>query len=233
MNFVNIRRVDAAENGTANEQFVVPAVSIMTPQGKKLIPNPSGNESMVFGTLEDAETAVRLAGFDYIFEGRKTYTVGRHTTSAHAIVHPADPLRASVLVLIDRLRDREPTVIGNAAFALGELNAGEAIVPLTEILGHDDPSIRKSVAEALAKLGPKALAALRRNWQDYRQSKQKDAPYARLTIMTAYTTMFQMGYLPVDEVLPQILEGLQDESWLVRAQAALVIGHAAQHLKSE
>lgn len=233
MSFVNIRRLDKAETGLDHDQFVVPAVSIMTQQGKKLIPNPAGNEVYVFDSLEDAEATVRRAGFDYIFEGRKTYTVGRQAGPSQVVVHPADPLRASVMILMERLRDREPTVISNAAFALGELNASEAIQPLCDILGHDDPTIRKSVAEALAKLGPKALVPLRRTWQDYRQSKQKDAPYVRLTIMATYTLMFQLGYLPVDDTLPQILEGLQDESWLVRAQAALVIGNAAQHLKND
>jgi len=233
VSFVNIRRLDKEETGHTHDQFVVPAVSIMTQQGKKLIPNPSGNEIYIFDSLEDAEDAVRRAGFDYIFEGRKTYTVGRQSGPTQVMVHPADPLRASILILMDRLRDREPSVISNAAFALGELNAAEAIPSLCEILGHDDPTIRKSVADALAKLGPKAVAPLRRAWQDARQSKQKDAPYTRLTIMTTYTMMFQLGYLPVDDTLPQVLEGLQDESWLIRAQAALVIGNAAQHLKND
>lgn len=226
MSFVHIKKIQQRDPqlGVLREVYAVPSVAIVTPQGKKLIPNPSGQEATLFDTLEEAQQAVRLAGFDFEYEGKKTYTLNAEEKLAPSAVHS---LEDGIPSLIRRLQDREATVVANAAFALGALRATQALEPLTQCLGHDDPGVRKHVAEALARMGNASLSFLRDAFQLAKTGKDKNAPYVRLTVMLAYVELAQTQPYLVESFLPQVLEGLEDESWLVRTQAALVVGNAA------
>ncbi len=230
MTFIHIKKIRSDETG--REVFAVPSVAIATPQGRMLIPNPAGTEASLFDSLPEAEEAIRRAGFDYVFEGRKTYTLN-HPSSAEQIALAPGTRGSSdqaVTSLIRHLQDLEPSVVANSAFALGALRAYPALNALAEILGHDDPNVRKSVAEAMARLGASALSVLRDAYNGARTSNHKTAPYIRLTVMQAFLEMIVngLGAGVIDSILPMAIQGLEDESWLVRAQAALVIGHAAQ-----
>lgn len=236
MSFVHIKKVQRPDKATGEmrDRFLVPAVAIETPQGKKLIPNPNGSEACVYDTLEEAEEAVRRAGFDFMFEGKKSYNFDSHSrAAAPRPVIQDDPLMVAIPVLIERLKDKEKAVMANAAFALGELGATQAIPALCESLGHEDGSVRKNVAEALAKLGHPAIQPLKQAWHEAMGSKNKDSPYVRLTIMTAFLELTHLHREYLHQILPVAVEGLEDENWLVRAQAALVVGHSAQILRED
>jgi HEAT repeat protein len=70
-------------------------------------------------------------------------------------------LNAGVSALIHMLGDARWYVARNAADLLGEMQAPEAEVPLTEALHHDDDRVRRAASSALTKLGtPRALQAL-------------------------------------------------------------------------
>jgi HEAT repeat protein len=232
MSFIHIKKIHKEDpQGNMRELFAVPSVALSTPQGRKLIPNPAGNEANLFSTLEEAEEAIRRAGFDYIYEGKKTYTLSQPNQPANsAIANVGHPLDQAVPLLIKHLQDREPSVVANSAFALGALKAYPAMDALTAILGHDDATVRKQTAEALARMGPGAMPALRDAFLEAQNSKTKNAPYIRLTIMTAFLEMVLSapGMPLVEQILPLAVTALEDDSWLVRAQAALVVGHAAQ-----
>src|SRR5262245_45200178 len=60
------------------------------------------------------------------------------------------------------LRDRDSTVAGDAARALGALGnrASFSVGALVKTLSHEDPYVRIYAAEALASIGPKASAAI-------------------------------------------------------------------------
>ena len=231
MSFIHIKRKTIQKPEGAIEVFAVPAVAITSAQGKILIPNPAGNEACVFQTLEEAEQAVQRAGFDYIYEGKKTYALTKNRDASRISPSEASPLESAIPILLERLKDREPTVIANTAFALGELRALEATHALSDLLGHEDFAVRKEVAEAYAKLGRNALSVLINAFNQARRRPEKNASHARLTIMTAYLEMVQTHRDLIPDLLPQAVEALNDESWLVRAQAALVVGHAARLLR--
>ncbi len=227
MSLIHIKRVTKNHpiSNEMVEKFLLPAVAISTPQGKKLIPNPAGQEACIFDTLEEAEHAARMGGFDYQFEGKTTHMMEAPMKSASG--HTPRALRDVIPLLIERLQDKEGSVVANAALALGEIAAEDAIVPLCQILGHEDNVIRKSVAGALANIGMPAIPHLQDEWEMARKDTSKQAPYVRLTIMMTYVAMGeQQQGLPIS-VLPITSEGLEDESWLVRAQAALAIAHLA------
>lgn len=214
--------------------FAVPSVAIATPQGRKLIPNPAGNEAQLYPTLAEAEEAIRRAGFDYVYEGKKTYTISQGNSKERSISN-GKPLETAVPLLIRTLQDREPSLIVNSAYALGMLKAPEALPALSEILGNEDSTVRKSVAEAMARFGHLALPYLRDAFEAARNSTHNNAPYIRLTVMTALVELSQSGANPVlaEQFLPMALEGLEDSNWLVRAQAALVVGNTAQIFEEE
>ncbi|MBX2861571.1 MAG: hypothetical protein KTR14_10075, partial [Vampirovibrio sp.] len=75
MTFIHIKKRYAEDEASGAEVFVVPSMAIQAPGGKKLIPNPAGREVLEFGSLKEATDAIKRAGFDYVFEGQKTYTL--------------------------------------------------------------------------------------------------------------------------------------------------------------
>lgn len=212
--------------GESSERFALPAVALETPQGKKLIPNPAGKETCLFDTLEEAEQAARLGGFDYEYDGKTTHNYDAYKKAPKA--KTGNPFEDSIPLLIQRLNDEKSAVIANAAFALGQIRSEDAIPALCEHLGHDDSGIRKNVAEALANLGFPAIQPLRQAWQSAQNSVSKDAPYVRLTIMTAFLELINSHREFTGQILPMAVEALEDDNWLVRSQAALVLGNAAK-----
>lgn len=235
--FISIKKIKKrSEAGEVQVWFAVPSVSIATPQGRKLIPNPAGNEASLFATLEEAGDAIRRAGFDYEFEGKKTYAFSQPAPGGASAARAAgNPLEQSIPLLIQHLKDREGTVVANAVFALGAIRAYAALEPLAEMLGHDDPAVRKNVAEAMARLGSSALPKLVDAYEQARTGGAKNGPYIRLTVMTAFLEMLEQGsgVMVSHQFLPLAVAALEDESWLVRAQSALLIGRTGQALEEE
>jgi HEAT repeat protein len=238
MNAIPIKKLQKknAKNGTVKEVYAVPSVAIDSPNGKILIPNPSGREAAIFASLEEAEEAVRRAGFDYEFEGKTTYTMNdaanHRAVAARLGIQPMD---AAVPLLIEQLKDREPSVLANAAFALGALRAGQALESLLGLLGHDDPSVRKNTAEALARLGLPGIPRLRQAYETALSSNHKNAPYIRLTVINAFLEMLEQGtgVSYSDQYLSLAVQALSDDSWLVKSQAALLLGRTAQAIEVE
>ncbi|MBY0451154.1 MAG: HEAT repeat domain-containing protein [Cyanobacteria bacterium] len=238
MSFIHIKKTRIEQLEGWIEAFAVPAMSIQSPQGKKLIPNPLGHEACLFQTLEESIEATHRAGFDALYEGRKFY---RPEKAAEVRPKPSSSrspsaptaLNEAVPILIQRLQDREPTVIANAAVALGELRAHTAVSAMIGILGHEDPNVRKAVAEALSKLGDSALPSLKAAYQQALISQDKQASYIRLTVMSAYLSYTYTHRELLPELLPQVVDALNDDSWLVRAQAALVLAQSAQYYRDD
>ena len=76
-------------------------------------------------------------------------------------------LQAGISALVHMLGDPRWYVVRNAADLLGELQAKEAEVPLTDAVRHDDDRVRRAAAAALAKLGtPRSHQALREALRD-------------------------------------------------------------------
>lgn len=230
-----IKKRNAA--GEVQAFFAVPSMALSTPQGRILIPNPSGAEAALFSTLEEAEEAVRRAGFDYEFEGQTTYAFNQPTATGGKTSLPvaSNPLDQAIPLLVKHLKDRESGVVANAVFALGAVRAYAALDELVGILGHDDPNVRKNLAEALARLGSGALPKLIAAFEQARVSTGKQAPYIRLTVLNTFMEMLEqgLGASYSNQFLPLAVGALEDDSWLVRAQAALVIGRTAQALEEE
>jgi hypothetical protein len=191
--------------------FSVPAIALNTGAGKRLIPNPAGTEAMHFPTLEEAEAMIRRAGFESSFEGRTSHPV---PTSGGALV----PL------LLERLQDREPVVVANTIIALGNLNVRHALEPIAALMGHEDAGVRKQVVEYLAKQGKDALPLLKRAFHG---SVAGDGRVLRLTVMQTYLELASRSPELHPELLKETVDALNDENWLVRAQAALVAGYLA------
>jgi HEAT repeat protein len=95
--------------------------------------------------------------------------------AARALAYLAVDIKAATAALIDALEDRAtyhgaaetgpgpyfpPTVCRDAAVALGQLRAKEAVVPLAQVLGDCDPGTGAAVADALFQIGPEAKAAV-------------------------------------------------------------------------
>jgi len=243
MSFIHIKRqVMTDGDGQQVEQFAVQSMAIQSPQGKKLIPNPAGKEAAVFETMDAAVAAVRHAGFDYIFEGQKVFlnqpaaVVKTRQSLSGGFVN----LQDAVPILLDRLNDREPSVVSQAAFALGNLLSDlsdtshkQAITLLIDILGHEDPTVRRTVAEALAKIGPETLPYLYQAYENAQISKDKNAAHLRLTVIQTYQEMTARQKPLTEAFIPQAITALEDDSWLVRSAAAQLIGLMAATLKAD
>ncbi len=234
MSFIHIKKQEVkGGDGTSKEIFAVQALAINSPQGKKLIPNPTGNETCAFDTFEEAIAAIRHAGCDYIFEGKKTYLMDRTHRPKKKVRTGLDAFSDAIPLLLDRLQDKEAAVITHAIFALGELEEVSAIPSLIDLLGHEDANVRKALAEALAKIGYSALPHLASAYQSAKTSQEKYASHIRLTVMGAYLEITHMRRELLSQILPHAVEALEDENWMVRSQAALVVGRAAQYFRDE
>jgi HEAT repeat protein len=236
--FIPIKKIKKrATDGQLQVWFAVPSMAIATPQGRVLIPNPSGAEAALFASLEEAEEAIRRAGFDYEFEGKQVYAFNQPTGGLKPAMARAggNPLEQAVPMLIAHLKDRESSVVANAVYALGSVRAYAALDPLSDILGHDDPTVRKNVAEAMARLGASALPKLTAAYEKARTHTGKQAPYIRLTVLSAFLEMVEQGNGPAlsAQFLPLALSALEDDSWLVKSQAALLMGRTALALEEE
>jgi hypothetical protein len=238
--YVTIHKQTVDQGQGPEVWFVVPAVAFDTPEGKQRVPNPVGTETLAFKTLEDAQAAIRRAGFDFMYEGKKTSALGDvYGKSLAPSTIPASvwDLATCVPPLLALLEAREPSVIVNAAFALGELqdvpSANQAVEPLIGLLSHEDSHVRKAVTDALAKLTRHAVPQLLNAYDAARKSTDKTASTIRLSVMQTYNALVQtQGPDSLKDrwgrLLSQAAQALDDPSWLVRAQAALVIGHAAR-----
>jgi hypothetical protein len=229
MTTIHIKKIRSANQ----DAYAVPCMAISTPEGRLLIPNPNGTEARVFNTLEEAGEAAHRAGFDFQYEGEtKHLPVQGRGPAMSTSISSARPLEDCQPRLIQLLGDREPSVVSNSAAALGALHATQALEELSKCLGHDDPSVRRNAAEAIAKMGAPALHTLREAMGRGRVMTHSNALYIRLSVLMAYSEMIDLGLdrAAMNHFLPQVVECLDDESWLVRAQAALVLTHAANSL---
>jgi len=136
---------------------------------------------------------------------------------------------------MEQMKEREPSVVANAAFALGSLRATQALEVLIGVLGHDDPNVRKNTAEALARMGSVAIPQLKQAYEKALSSTHKNAPYVRLTIMHTFLEMLEQGngVAYSAQFLPLVVHALNDDSWLVKSQAALLVGRTAQAIEIE
>jgi HEAT repeat protein len=100
------------------------------------------------------------------------------------------------------------------------------------LLSHEDASVRKNVAEAMAKLGATSLMALAKAYENAKSHKtDRNAAHVRLTVQQSYLEMMKLKqYALLPDIIPYVLDALQDDTWLVRSQAALVLAQAAQYL---
>src|SRR6478609_7627248 len=226
MNMIQIRKI----RSEGKEHYAVPCMALSTPQGRLLIPNPHGTETRVFNSLEEAGEAVHRAGFDYQFEGEIAHLPppqhqNRPVSRTGSQVNLAD----SIPRLTELLKDKEPLVITNAATALGNLQAVTSLDALSACFGHDDSMVRKAAAEAIAKMGSPALAVLREALGKGRVITHSNAVYIRTSALMAYIEMLERGLHSslMQQFLPQVMDCLNDDSWLVRAQAAQVLSLAA------
>lgn len=241
MTLIHIKKIQhrAANDATPQEGYAVPCVVIATPTGPRMIPNPSGTEAQIFATLEEAGEAIRRAGFDYVFEGRTTHLLAQEPSGGGRTAASGRPLEDAVPLLTGLLKDRESGVVANAVAALGALRAQSAREALAAVLGHDDPVVRKNAAEALARLGAPALHTLREVLRKAQSGQSggnpANAPYIRLSVLTAYLEIINQGAdkAMIAHFLPMAVESLEDESWLVRAQAAQVVAQAALAIERE
>lgn len=224
---IRIQRIASKTDPNAPVRYAIPAVGIQTPQGKRFIPNPTGRESWVFDSLEEARQAIHQAGFASEFEGQ--VHASQPTNARIAPSRSMDGnLEQAIPILIERLKDNEPTVVAHAALALGSLQATQAITPLCQILGHEDGTVRKHVAEGLAKFGSNVIPQLKDAWdKTLTTTSSPKTPYIRLTLITTCSQWAQRQRQLPAPLLNIAIDGLNDTSWLVRSQAALAIAYAA------
>ncbi|MEM0951475.1 MAG: HEAT repeat domain-containing protein [Cyanobacteria bacterium P01_H01_bin.74] len=242
MALIHIKKLERRDpsSGDFIIQFAVPSVAIQTPQGKKLIPNPAGTEAAIYDNLHAAESAIRLAGFDYEFEGKVTQTVQQNLSSA-GLAQPKqqyinlskNPMQDAEDILVEQLTDKESSVVSNAVMALGAMRVYRALPDLIELLGHDDPLVRKNLADALARFGGQALPSLKAAFLAAKSNQEKQSPYIRLTVINALLALLNQpeGVHWSSDYLPLALEALNDDSWLVRSQAALLFANTAFSLE--
>ena len=120
-----------------------------------------------------------------------------------------------------QLSDKAPGVVASAAQALGEIATEDAIGSIIRCFHHDDAQIRKSAAEALAKMGKPIARPLKQCFSDTQWLTRHTALLCTIEIANR-----EPGLLT--ELLPEIMPLLKDDNWLIRSQAANVFAEVAR-----
>lgn len=233
--------------------FWVPAWQLQTPSGPQWVVNPKGQQLAPFSTLEAAILAVEAAGFTPCWQGQvvgKASLLQPQTQSGSKKTPPPSesPLVQAQALLLQRLKDREKPVVTSALAALGAmagaqesfkpafvLDAATLTPPLLLLLEDEDPEVRRELAKTLAQLGPEVLPFLNTLYQEaltpgqtsfsYIGPKKGEAHRLRFSLMGVYKAFAQRYGLGLGQALwPALLQGLQDEAWLVRSAAAEAVG---------
>lgn len=239
-------------------QFALSALAIQTPDGKRLIPSPAGNEVAMYPSLEAAVEAAHRAGFDAVHDG-KAYPASSQE-KRDSLPSPQSMrsqtlfqlLSQSVTHLTHRLADRETASIAQAITALGRLaplaKTEGTLGSMLQHLGHPDDAVRKALADTLARLDVVVLPQLLAAFEQCQSAPATTSPnadgtsllHAHLTLLQAITLM--TTYHPhsantlATQTLPYIITALQHDHWLVRTTAAeavtaLADGLHRHHLK--
>lgn len=230
--------------------FVIPVMVLQTPQGTRSIPNPHGQEVEAFVSLEAAITAIEQAGFDAEFEGRHVRLQDASNTQNSLAAKPAtkplspkrqaeqlvnDGLKSAIPLLIVRLKDTEAFTLVPSIRALGILKPKEAIPPLLNLLGHDNPDVREAVSIALSQFGSSIVGDLMSTYAKLLAEGKGDTAYRkRLDILNTYHELVKRNTSTIlAGVMSQLLQALQDDQWLVRSAAAQVCATVAQKQADE
>ncbi len=113
-------------------------------------------------------------------------------------------LQSGVPTLLHMLGDSRWFVARNAADLLGEMQAREAEVPLTDLLKHEDERVRRSATAALMRLGtPRAMQAIQEGLRDPIPQLRMEAAAALVTrkdVRSASTLLRALDVERDDEV---------------------------------
>ncbi|MEW5819294.1 MAG: HEAT repeat domain-containing protein [Cyanobacteriota bacterium] len=219
MDIVHIRKTKVNKDGVEKEVYLVSAIPMQKPDGSvKKIPHPQGYDNIAFKTLEKAIEALDIAGFGYSIDDKQVPPSEIRSSITPDLSSAVDPL-------LDMLKDANSGAIASAAYALGELRAHEAIKPLIQILGEDDPVIRKNATEALAKIGDPAINALinaleSENW------------VVRNSASIALGELVNYSHGKILRAISHLTKRLRDSNWIVRSSAATSIGKIAEFVRN-
>ena len=212
----------------SEERFAVQALAIQTPEGRKLIPNPFGHESIDYPSLEAATQAIRQAGFDAVYEGAllakadELYSP-KQTAQQFATITHQDASRWDK-TLIELLRnEKHPTVLASAAKALGTLKHPDSIEPLCLLLSHEEGAVRQAAAEGLSPWGVDHVERILGLIEVNLTHGPSEAYRSRLGMLTLFQQWSQ-STTPLPASLHTIVRNcLRHEHWLVRSQGAVTI----------
>lgn len=223
--------------------FVIPGMSLLTPEGEKLIPNPNGLKPMAYEALENAITASHKAGYDAEFQDEffpvehQTLKKNAPTLGNQRHIMVKDALAQAFPTLLKRLQDKEALVLVSTIKALSFYDKSDAIAPILTHLGHESSDVRSAIQQACCTLP--SLETLQALGYAYGHSLVNDRNAemgyrVRLTILKSWEAMADC--LPTEVfsvVMTHILHALEEEQWLIRSTAASVLANLAERHKQE
>lgn len=129
-------------------------------------------------------------------------------------------LRAGLIVILGRMGDKRATpllmnaldensdeIVGAAAYALGKLKEEKSVSSLMPLLNHPNEYVRKTVTEALGRIGEPAVSVL---VQEIRN----------MPLNTQYLAIKILGSIGGTEAVNALLDALKDDNEYIRLSAA-------------
>lgn len=223
--------------------FVIPGMSLLTPDGEKLIPNPNGLKPMAYEALENAISASHKAGYDAEFQDeffpveRQARKQNAPTLGNQRHIMVKDALVQAFPTLLKRLQDKEALVLVSTIKALSFYDKSDAIAPILTHLGHESSDVRSAIQQACCTLP--SLETLQALGHAYGHSLVNDRNAemgyrVRLTILKSWEAMADC--LPTEifsVVMTHLLHALEEEQWLIRSTATSVLASLAERHKQE
>ena len=216
--YVHIKEITSQEG---EKLFKVNAILLQSKDGeqKKKIPHPFGTETMIFKTLDKAEEAVILSGFEYVLPDG---TMPDNNTNEYKI----EPYDKKIFdALMQQAKDSNPNIVAAAVCALSEINHPDCLNLYIEKLGEDNDTIRQNSIDAILKYGVGALPKIIETLNDNNWIKRNSA-------VLCLQMFCEKRDVDTSLIIEKLLEALKDNNPIVKCSVIKALGIAYKRYKS-
>ena len=209
MNYITIKKKD--------NKFVVSAIGLGT---NKKIPHPFGNDTIEFDTVEEAEKAIQLAGFEYILPS------GEVSMARELPENIADYEKKIINALTKQTKDINPNIVATAINALSEINSNDCLNIYLSKIGEDNEKIRQNSIDAIVKFGLDALPSIFNSLKSENWVKRNSA-------VICLQKFCELKNAPIENIIETLLNMLEDKNPVVKCSVVETLGIAYKAYKSQ
>ena len=210
MNYITIKKKD--------NKFSVSAITLGS-NGTKKIPHPFGNDTIEFNTIEEAEQAIKLAGFEYVLPNGEI-------SARELPENIADYDKKIIEALLKETKDINPNIVATAINALSEINSTDCLNIYISKIGEDNEKIRQNSIDAIVKFGLEALPSIFNSLKSENWVKRNSS-------IICLQKFCEFKNAPIENIIETLLKMLDDKNPVVKCSVIETLGIAYKAFKNQ